>query len=230
MKLKDLCVDDRPREKLLEKGVDSLSNAELLAILIRTGTGRMNVVDVARELMKSADGRLNELSSMPVEKICCVSGIGKSKAATIAAAIELGRRVFMEPHVLEKKAVSSSRAVYRIMIPLLKGLDHEECWVIFLNRANYIIGKERMSIGSMDATIMDVKAILRRALDRKASGVVLVHNHPSGSAMPGQADIKQTGLLKNALQTCDINLVDHVVVAEDSWYSFADEMLENEKF
>lgn len=230
MKMKDLCVDDRPREKLLEKGIDALSNAELLAILLRTGTGMMNVVDVARELLKSADGRLNELSGMPIEKICCVSGIGKSKAVTIVAAIELGRRVFMEPSVLEKKSVSSPRAVYRIMIPLLRGLDHEECWVIFLNRANYIIGKERMSIGSMDATIMDVKGILRRSLDRKASGVVLVHNHPSGSALPGQADIRQTEILKKALQTCDIHLVDHVVVAEDCWYSFADERLENEKF
>ena len=185
MKMKDLCVDDRPREKLLEKGADALSNAELLAILLRTGTGRMNVVDVARELLKSADGRLNELSGMPIEKICCVNGIGKSKAVTIAAAIELGRRVFMEPSVSEKQPISSPRAVYRIMIPLLRGLDHEECWAIFLNRANYMIGKERMSTGSMDATIMDVKGILRRSLDRKASGVVLVHNHPSGSALPG---------------------------------------------
>lgn len=230
MKLKDLCADDRPRERLLEKGVDSLSNAELLAILLRTGTGSMNVVDVARELLKSADGRLGELSSMPIDKICGVRGIGKSKAATIAAAMELGRRLFLESSVLEKKSISSPRAVYRIMIPLLKGLDHEECWVIFLNRANYIIGKERLSVGSLDATIMDVKTVLRRALDKKASGVVLVHNHPSGSAMPGQADIRQTGLLRKALQTCDIHLVDHVVVAEDCWYSFADERLENEKF
>ena len=190
----------------------------------------MNVVDVARELLKSADGRLGELSSMPIDKICSVRGIGKSKAATIAAAIELGRRLFLESSALEKKTISSPRAVYRIMIPLLKGLDHEECWVIFLNRANYMIGKERVSVGSMDATVMDVKTILRRTLDRKASGVVLVHNHPSGSALPGQADIRQTGLLKKALQTCDIQLVDHVVVAEDCWYSFADERLENEKF
>lgn len=230
MKIKDLCADDRPRERMLEKGADSLSNAELLAILIRTGTGRMNAVEVARELLRSADGRLKDLASMSVEKLCCVSGIGESKAVTISAAIELGRRVFMESALLEKKAVSSPRTVYRIMIPLLRGLDHEECWVIFMNRANYIVGKERMSVGSMDATIMDVKAILRRALDRKASGVILVHNHPSGSALPGQADIKQTALLRKALQTCDINLVDHVVVAEDSWYSFADERLETEKF
>ena len=190
----------------------------------------MNAVEVARELLRSADGRLKDLASMSVEKLCSVSGIGESKAVTISAAIELGRRVFMESALLEKKAVSSPRTVYRIMIPLLKGLDHEECWVIFMNRANYIVGKERMSVGSMDATIMDVKAILRRALDRKASGVILVHNHPSGSALPGQADIKQTALLRKALQTCDINLVDHVVVAEDSWYSFADERLETEKF
>ena len=116
------------------------------------------------------------------------------------------------------------------MLPVLRGLDHEECWAIFLNRANYVLGKERMSVGGLESTVVDVKAILRRALDRKATGVILVHNHPSGSALPGQADIRQTSLLKKALQTCEISLLDHVVIAEDSWYSFADEQLVSEKF
>lgn len=230
MRLKELCLDDRPREKMLEKGPGALSNAELLAIMIRTGTGKMNVVDVARTLLSSAEGRLNAIADMPMERLCSVSGIGRSKAVTIAAAFELGRRCSMELAVPDKVAVSSPKVVFRMMLPFLRGLDHEECWVMFLNRANYVLGKERMSVGGLESTVVDVKAILRRALERKASGVILVHNHPSGSAMPGQADIRQTAVLKKALQTCEIQLVDHVVVAEDSWYSFADERLVTEKF
>jgi len=230
MRMKDLCLDDRPREKMLEKGAGTLSNAELLAILLRTGTGTMNVVEVARALLRSADGRLNGVAAMTPEKLCEVKGIGLSKAVTVAAAFELGRRAALEPVVTDRTPVSSPKTVFRMMLPLLRGLDHEECWAMFLNRANYLIGKERMSVGGMDSTVMDCKAILRRALDRKASGVILVHNHPSGSAMPGKADIGQTAVLRKALQSCDIQLLDHVVIAEDSWYSFADEQLVNEKF
>ena len=230
MKLKELCADDRPREKMLEKGPSSLSNAELLAIMIRTGTGKMNVVDVARTLLHTAEGRLNAIADMPVEKLCSISGIGRSKAVTIAAAFELGRRSAAEKIVQDRVPVTSPKDVFRMMLPFMRGLDHEECWAVYLNRANYVLGKDRMSVGGMDSTTMDVKAVLRRALDRKASGVILVHNHPSGSALPGQADIRQTALLKKALQTCEIQLVDHVVIAEDNWYSFADEQLVNEKF
>lgn len=230
MKLKELCIDDRPREKMLEKGPSSLSNAELLAIMIRTGTGKMNVVDVARTLLHTAEGRLNAIADMPVEKLCSISGIGRSKAVTIAAAFELGRRSAAEKIVQDRVPVTSPKDVFRMMLPFMRGLDHEECWAVFLNRANYVLGKDRMSVGGMDSTTIDVKAVLRRALDRKASGVILVHNHPSGSALPGQADIRQTALLRKALQTCEIQLVDHVVIAEDCWYSFADEQLVNEKF
>lgn len=230
MKLKELCIDDRPREKMLEKGPSSLSNAELLAIMIRTGTGKMNVVDVARTLLHTAEGRLNAIADMPVEKLCSISGIGRSKAVTIAAAFELGRRSAAEKIVQDRVPVTSPKDVFRMMLPFMRGLDHEECWAVFLNRANYVLGKDRMSVGGMDSTTMDVKAVLRRALDRKASGVILVHNHPSGSALPGQADIRQTALLRKALQTCEIQLVDHVVIAEDNWYSFADEQLVTEKF
>ena len=230
MRLKELCLDDRPREKMVEKGPAALSNAELLAIMIRTGTGKMNVVEVARALLHSAEGRLNAIADMSLDKLCSVSGIGPGKAVTIAAAFELGRRSAAELIIAERISVSSPKVVFRMMLPLLRGLDHEECWVIFLNRANYVLGKERMSVGGLESTVVDVKSILRRALEKKASGVILVHNHPSGSAMPGQADIRQTGLLKKALQTCEIQLLDHVIVAEDSWYSFADEQLVDEKF
>ncbi|MBR2163196.1 MAG: DNA repair protein RadC [Bacteroidales bacterium] len=230
MKLKDLCEDDRPREKLVAKGPSALSNAELLAIMLRTGTGKMNVVDVARELLKSAEGRLNAIAGMSMEKLCSIDGIGPGKAVTIAAAFELGRRSSSEQIIHDRNAVSSPKDVFRMMLPIMRGLDHEECWAVFLNRANYVLGKERMSAGGMDSTVIDTKAVIRRALERKACGVILVHNHPSGSAMPGQADIRQTAVLKKALQACEIQLLDHVVVAEDSWYSFADAQLVSEKF
>jgi DNA repair protein RadC len=230
MRLKELCKEEMPREKLIGKGAESLSNAELLAILLRTGTGRQNVIEVARELLKCAEGKLTGIMKMPPEKMCETEGVGMSKAVTVAAAFELGRRCALEPVIEKKSSITSPKDVCRLMLPVMRGLDHEECWAMFLNRANYVLGKERMSVGGLESTVVDVKAILRRALDRKASGVILVHNHPSGSAMPGQADIRQTAVLKKALQTCEIQLVDHVVVAEDSWYSFADERLVTEKF
>ena len=230
MKMKDLCADDRPREKALEKGVQALSNAELLAIILRTGTSRMNVVDLARELLKSAGGHINDVAGLSVDGLCSIDGIGRSKAVTIAAAFELGRRSVAEPVVRNRAAVASPKSVFRIMHPQMRGLDHEECWALFLNRANYVLGRERMSVGGLDSTVLDSQAILRRALEKKASGVILVHNHPSGSALPGQADISQTGNLKKALQICGIQLVDHLIIGEDCWYSFADEQLVNEKF
>jgi DNA repair protein RadC len=221
MRLKELEEAERPREKMLTKGVEVLSNAELLAIMLRTGTGGTNAVEVARNLLQKAQWRLSAVAGMSVEKLCQTEGIGKSKAATVAAAFELGRRTAAESVVPQKISVSSPRMVYQMMLHHMRELDHEECWVIFLNRANYVLGKERISVGGMTSTVIDVKIVLRRVLDHKASGVILVHNHPSGNAIPGEADIVQTRILKNALKTCEIQLVDHVVVAEDSYNRYA---------
>lgn len=225
MKIKELCIDERPREKMMAKGAGSLSNAELLAIMLRTGTGRMNVIDVAHELLKAGNGKLNGIASMPVEKLCEINGIGPGKAVTVAAAFELGRRFAGEAIVDSRTPVSSPRTVFRMMIPHLKGLDHEECWILYLNRANYLIAKECISSGGLDSTTLDSRVIARKTIEKKASGVIVVHNHPSGSAMPGNADIQATRQLERALKTCDISLLDHVVIAEDSYYSFADEEL-----
>lgn len=230
MKMKDLCRDDRPREKLLDKGARTLSSAELLAILLRTGTGKMNVVEVARELLKSAGSSLHAVSTMSLERLCEISGIGPDKAATVSAAFELGRRSEAERVASDRMTISSPKDVFRLMLPDMRGLEHEEFWIVFLNRANHVIGKERMSVGGLESTTVDTKAVLRRALDRKASGVIMVHNHPSGSALPGRADITQTDLIRKALRVCDIQLLDHVVVADGGWYSFADETLVDEKF
>lgn len=226
MRIKDLCEDERPREKMMHKGADALSNAELMAILLRTGTGKMNVIDVARELIRSGGDKLNGVAAMSADVLCSIKGIGISKAVTVAAAFELGRRCASEQITDTSSAVSSPKTVFRMMLPILRGLDHEECWVLFLNRANYVIAKEKMSSGGLDSTVLDCHSIARKAIEKKACGLIVVHNHPSGSALPGNADINSTKQLQKVLKTCGISLLDHVIIAEDSYYSFADETLE----
>ena len=230
MKIKDLFLDERPRERLLRMGVESLSNVELLAVLLRAGTRRMNALELARSILEESEGMVGGIASMPVDKLLQLNGVGPAKAAAIAAGFELGRRCVLEGNDPKRKPISSPANVYRLMMPRMKNLDHEECWVLFLNRANRLTGKEMMSSGGMDSTVMDCKHIVRRSLEKKASGVILVHNHPSGSPLPGEADIHQTQNLKRALAMCDISLVDHVVIASGGYYSFADEQLVEEKF
>lgn len=223
MRIKELYKDERPRERLLKKGADSLSNVELLAILLRNGTRKINAVDLARSLLQGAEGKLGGIAAMSIDSLLDLEGIGPVKAVTLAAAFELGRRCSEEETSGDRRTISSPKYVYRMMIPHMRHLDHEECWVLFLNRANHLIGKEMMSTGGLESTLIDIKTIIRRALEKKASGIILVHNHPSGNPMPGTADINQTRLLKKGLDTCDISLLDHVVVAEGGYYSFADE-------
>ena len=223
MKIKDLSLDDRPREKLLEKGPSALSNAELLAVLLRTGSGKFNVVETARLLLKSASDSLLSLSSMNYSELCRTCGVGPDKAAAVTAAFELGRRRERETSGTDKISITRPDMIYIMMLPLLRGLKHEECWVIFLNRANYVIGKERISYGGLDSTVIDVRHIVKKSLDLMASGIILVHNHPSGNPRPGVSDIRCTEMLKKAVDTFDISLVDHVIVSDDSYYSFSDE-------
>ena len=225
MKIKDLCPDERPREKMRLRGAKALSNADLLAILLGRGTGGRRVIDVAQELMVSAGGRLSLLGAMPLEKLVSHKGVGEARAVTIAAALELGRRSFEELAVVDKRSITSPDIVYQLMLPQLKNLDHEECWVLYLNRANFLIGKEMITSGSLESTLIDTGRILRKAIEKQCSYVILVHNHPSGSPRPGQADIHQTDVLRKALAAVGIHLADHVVVAEDSFYSFSEERL-----
>lgn len=225
MKLKELCADERPREKMLDKGASSLSNAELLAIMLRTGTGRNNVLEVAQTLLRRVDGRLDDLAAMSVEVLCETTGIGPSKAVTLAAAFELGRRWFSEEGVAKRSKVSSPKDVFRMMYPLLKGLEYEECWAVYLNNANQCLGKDRLSTGGVDSTVLDSKILIRRACEKKATGVILVHNHPSGSAMPSVADINRTKSIRSALKACEMSLVDHVVIGSRNYYSFSDETI-----
>ena len=225
MRLKDLCADEMPREKMLDKGAGALSNVELLAILLRTGRGGMNVIDMARELFKSGDGTLAGLAEMSIDRLCTINGVGPSKAVTIAAAFELGRRASLHSALDCAGALTSPHKVFNIMHPITKDLDHEECWVLFLNKANRLIAKEMVSCGGLDSTVIDNRTIIRKALDKKATAIILVHNHPSGSAHPSSADINQTKSLNKALKTCSLSLLDHVIIARDAYYSFADEEL-----
>lgn len=223
MKIMDMCPDERPREKMRLRGAKALTNADLLAILLGSGTGGLSVIDVAQQLMASAGGRLSLLGAMPLERLVSHKGVGEARAITIAAALELGRRSFEEQVVVDKRAITSPEQVYKVMLPLLKKLDHEECWVLYLNRVNYLIGKEMISSGSLESTVIDTGRILRRAIEKQCSHVILVHNHPSGSPRPGQADIYQTDVLRKALAAVEIHLADHVVIADDSFYSFCEE-------
>ena len=224
--MKELCEDDRPREKMMRSGAVSLSNAELLAILLRTGTGKMNVLEVAREILREADGRLTEVAGMSVERLCHVDGIGPGKAVAVAAAFELGKRVAAEDGMEKMPQMDSPRRVYMNMLPQLRDIRHEECWVLFLNHANRLIGKEMVSKGGMDSTAVDKRIIIRRVLERKASGIILVHNHPSGSPYPSVEDIRHTKELGKALASFDLHLVDHVIMAGRAYYSFSDERVE----
>lgn len=228
MKIKELCKDDRPREKMLEKGADALSNAELIAILLRTGTREKNAVETARDLLAQNDGKVSVLASTAIERLCSIRGIGKGKAVTLAAAFELGKRQSIEENGNKKFRIASPRDAYRVLLPILKNLDVEECWVIYLNKGNYILGKEMISRGGMESTVIDNKLIIRKILEKKASGIILAHNHPSGTALPSVPDITQTKLLQKALKTCEIDLVDHIIIGGGEYYSFSDEIVSSD--
>ena len=223
MKIKDMFPDERPRDRLRQRGARALSNAELLAVLLGGGIGGKNVMEVAQELISMSEGRLTLLATMPIERLMAQKGVGEVRALVISAAMELGRRSFEENTILDKKAVTSPQIVYSIMLPVLKNLDHEESWVIYLNRSNFIIGKEMIHSGSLEMVLLDTGRILKKAIEKQCSSLILVHNHPAGDSMPSQADITQTDRLRAALRTVEITLLDHIIVAEDSYFSFSDD-------
>ena len=223
MKIKDLCIDERPREKLLLTGARSLSSSELLAVLLRNGSQGSSAVDLARALMKLAEGSICKLFGTSLESMCQLKGMGKCKAATVMAAIELGRR-FMSEQSPARKPIVTAKMVYDLMIPEMKALRHEECWVLCLSNANYLLGRYRASCGGTDSTVMDVRQIARTALDKSSSAVILVHNHPSGNPEPSKADIARTESLHKALNAVDIDLLDHVIICDDCYFSFNEKM------
>ncbi|MCR5003320.1 MAG: DNA repair protein RadC [Bacteroidales bacterium] len=222
MKIKDTLLCEQPREKMASLGVRSLSNSELLAIILGSGTQGANVVEVCNDLLNCSGGTLAGLSAMTVESLSSVKGVGRIKALKVGATIELGRR-FCSEQSPQTEAIIGPKIVYDIMLPIMKGLDKEEFWIMYLNAKNKVVKKEKLSTGGQSSTVIDVKILSRRALETRSSGIVMVHNHPSGDPTPSKADIKQTESVHNALKTFDICLLDHVIIGNGRFFSFAEE-------
>lgn len=216
--------EDRPREKLLLKGRPALSDAELLAILLGTGTRGRSAVAVAQKLLAAVDHNLHELGKRNVAELCRYPGIGPAKAVTIAAALELGRRRQLAD-LREKPRITSSRDAYQAIASQLHDLHHEEFWLLLLNKANEVFAREKLSSGGMAGTVVDLKMVFKSALDARASAFIAVHNHPSGQLQPSQADLDLTRRLRKAGEVLDLPLLDHLIVSERGYFSFADEAL-----
>jgi len=214
--------DDRPREKLRAKGVKILSDAELLAILIQNGTHERTAVDLARDLLESSKQNLRELGRFSLADLMKIKGIGQAKAITILAALELGRRK-QAAKDLEKPVVMGASSVAAYLQTILADYDHEVFVVLFLNRANKINHFEVISSGGMSGTVADPRMIMRRALEEKAVSLILCHNHPSGNLKPSMADRELTLKIREAARFFDINVLDHIIVSQDGFFSFADE-------
>lgn len=220
--IKTWSADDRPREKLEKKGVRALSNTELLAILLRTGTTKATALDVAADLLKKANDNLNNLAQFDILKLKDVPGIGPTKAITIIAALELGNRRNLE-EAIKLPQFTDSKGVFAFFRSIMTDFTYEEAWYLTLNRANKLKGYYHLSTGGQTGTVIDHRRILRQALYDEATGIILAHNHPSGTLKPSEQDIHITQKLKEACKILDINLLDHLIVSQTSYYSFADE-------
>ncbi|HEV7350491.1 RadC family protein [Telluribacter sp.] len=216
--------EDRPREKLLQRGKAALTDAELVAILIGSGTVEQSAVDVAKSILGSASNNLNELARQGVNELKKIKGIGEAKAITIVAALELGRRR-KEAEVQRRRRIQSSHDAYEEMKPYLLDKPHEEFWILLLNRANDVLRPVQISTGGVAGTVADPKLIFKHALEQLASSIILFHNHPSGNHTPSQADKDLTRKLKEAGRVLDLPVLDHLIFTDNGYYSFADEGL-----
>lgn len=214
--------DDRPREKFLLKGKSSLSDSELLAILIGSGSRNESAVQLCQRILASSHNNLNLLGKLSIQQLMNFKGIGEAKAISIAAALELGRRR-REEEVIELKKITSSKAVFDIMQPLKGELLHEEFWVLFLNNSNKVIYKTQISKGGITGTVVDIRIVFKLALEHNATSIILSHNHPSGKLQASEADIQVTKKIKEAGKNLDIQVLDHVIITEKCYYSFVDE-------
>ena len=214
--------EDRPREKMLLKGKLALSDAELVAILLGSGLPGENAVALAQRILASADHNLHELGRRSVDELQRFRGVGEAKAVAIAAALELGRRRQLSD-LRDRPRVTTSRDAYNAIATLLNDLHHEEFWLLLLNKNNEITARTRMSSGGAAGTVVDLKMIFKTALDARATAFIAVHNHPSGSLSPSQADIELTRRLRKAGEVLDLPLLDHLIVSERGYYSFTDE-------
>lgn len=225
MKIKDLCEAERPRERMMAQGASSLGNAELLAVILRSGTRSESALDLSHRLLLKAEGKLSKLFSMNLSKLLEIQGIGPCKAATILSAFELGKRFMKENSTAIRKPVVSARMAFDRMEADFKNLDHEECWVMFLNNHNYVIDCSRLSSGGDSSTTIDIHQIIRTALHKSAKGIILFHNHPAGDPQPSPADVKQTEALHKACKAVQIDFLDHIVIADEHFFSFSEEQV-----
>ena len=221
LNLKQWAPEDRPREKMKQKGAKALTNAELLAILIHTGNTEDSVVALTQKLMASCRNSLSELGKLSVRELCSFKGIGEAKAISILAACELGRRR-KEETPLEKPLVKSSRDVYEYFYSIMADLTVEECHVLFLNQSARVIDSRCISQGGLSSTPVDLRCVMREALEHRATALALCHNHPSGNAFPSRQDDELTRSLAAACRTLDIPLIDHVIFTDSAYYSYAD--------
>ncbi|MDA9028790.1 MAG: DNA repair protein RadC [Flavobacteriaceae bacterium] len=222
--IKNWSQDDRPREKLRDKGSRVLSDAELLAILIGSGTVQESAVELSKRILSSVGHNLQNLGKLSIAQLLNFKGIGEAKAIKIKAAMELSRRR-RESNPTQLDKINTSLSAFEIMQPLLGHLSHEEFWVLYLNRSNKIVAKTQLSKGGMTSTIVDVRIILKQALEHSATAILLAHNHPSGMLKPSVSDKQLTQKLKLASESLDIKVLDHIIVTEKSYFSFADESL-----
>ncbi|WP_370477887.1 RadC family protein [Tamlana flava] len=220
--IKNWSQDDQPREKLLYKGKTALSDAELVAILIGSGNKNESAVALCKRILASVDNNLSALGRLSIKQLMEFNGIGEAKAITIAAALELGRRRRSE-EALERKKITSSTSVFELMQPIIGELEHEEFWIIYLNNSNKVIQKNQLSKGGITGTLVDVRLVLKNALEVGAVGLILAHNHPSGTLNPSAADKQITEKLKSASESLDIKILDHLIITEKAYFSFADE-------
>jgi len=219
--IKNWSDDDKPREKLVQKGRSVLSDAELVAILIGSGSRNESAVELSKRILASVNNNLNELGKLSPKQLMKFKGIGEAKAVTIAAALEMGRRRRGEGNQKISK-ISSSQDAYEIFRPVIGELEHEEFWILYLNNANKVLLSSQLSKGGLTGTLVDVRIVMKQALELGAVGLILGHNHPSGTLKPSQADKEVTQKLKLAAQALDIKVLDHLIVTQKQYYSFAD--------
>jgi len=220
--IKNWADDDKPREKLVQKGSFVLSDAELIAILIGSGNRDESAVELSKRILASVSHNINELGKLSVNQLKKFKGIGEAKAVTIAAALEMGRRRRVEDTKKITKIASSNDA-YELLYPLMGELQHEEFWIVYLNNSNKVIHKSQLSKGGITGTLVDVRLVLKQALDLGAVGIILAHNHPSGTLKPSAADKQITEKLKKASEALDIKILDHLILAQHHYFSFADQ-------
>jgi DNA repair protein RadC len=214
--------DDRPREKFVLKGKSALSDSELLAILIGSGSRNESAVQLCQRILASSNNNLTQLGKLTIKQLTDFKGIGEAKAISIAAALELGRRRRLEEG-FELDKVTSSKSVFEIMHPIIGDLMHEEFWVLYLNNSNKVVHKAQISKGGMAATIVDVRIVFKIALENNAMSIILVHNHPSGKLMASEPDIQITKKIKLAGQHLEVKVLDHIIITDKGYYSFNDE-------